>query len=90
MINPYVSKKTDGKGNVTGGNVGSPFTISVTLTEVKDANEALGFVSSVFSAANDDLTSAVITAVSGPADDDGTSELDVATVNEADGNATNH
>jgi len=71
MMNPYVTKVTDGKGKVTGGNVGAPFTITVTLTEVKDANKALGFAASVFSEANDDLTSSVIESVSGGEPDDG-------------------
>lgn len=72
MINPYVTRFTDGKGNITKTTVGGPFTISVTLTETKDANEALGFVASVFSEANDDLTSAIISVTGVANDDDGT------------------
>ncbi|MEP6343689.1 MAG: hypothetical protein ABJ275_10265 [Maricaulaceae bacterium] len=67
MINPYVRKGADGKDNV-----GGPFTITVTLTEVKDANKALGFAAAVFSEANDDLTATIIGEVTGPPDDDGT------------------
>jgi len=67
MMNPYVKKGTDGKDNV-----GGPFTITVTLTEVKDANKALGFAAAVFSEANDDLTASIIGTVTGEADDDGT------------------
>ena len=43
MINPYVVRTTDDKGKTTKPSVGGPFTISVTLTEVKDANEAVSY-----------------------------------------------
>ena len=64
MANPYASVSTDKMGKTT-TRIGGPFTISVTLTEVKDANRALGFVASTFSQANDGLTSAITTAVNG-------------------------
>ena len=67
MMNPYVKKGANGKDSV-----GGPFTITVTLTEVKDANKALGFAATVFSEANDDLTTVIIGNVTGSPDDDGT------------------
>lgn len=67
MMNPYVKKGAGGQDSV-----GGPFTITVTLTEVKDANKALGFAAAVFSEANDDLTTVIIGNVTGGPDDDGT------------------
>jgi len=64
MGNPYAAVSTDKAGKTT-TRIGGPFTLSVTLTEVKDANEALGFVASTFSQANDGLTTTITSAING-------------------------
>lgn len=54
MTNPYHTVEKDKEVSLY------PFTITVTVTEIRDANKALGFASSVANAGNDDLTAALI------------------------------
>ena len=72
MLNPFrlpPTKKEDIDNKKTFVS-GVPLSITLTLTEVKNANALLKFTSDSFESSNDDLTAAILTAVGLKNDDD--------------------
>lgn len=65
MYNPFYAKEENGLADDT-----SPFTVTVKITEVKDANQLYKFVGDVADDVNDDVTTLLIKAVGLNDDDD--------------------
>lgn len=71
IANPFIIAPT-AKDKENGDDFGNgiPFTMSMTLTEVKNANAFLKFTNDTFESSNDDLTTAILTAIGLSEDDE--------------------
>ena len=73
MANPFIRAKT--KDDTAKYPNGYPFTINMTLTEVRNANALLKFTSDSFGQANDDITSVILNELGFPnVEDDSASQ----------------